>query len=485
MARPFMQTGVTLPDEDLTPEFQAQQTAKQRAKVSATPSKKELAAMPAKAKKQLRETIAEQTATQSVRTTEVLNKLEESINQYVSDFDTFLTDIALQEAEAAAAAATAIEAETQGDETIIKAVEEGIIPYQGLPTVFQKTVNQQPQYKTTSDAVFTAVMASLEAVGVTGLADAMAQIRKLYPDISSEDALSLLKFDKRFNTPYLTRFAGNKMLMDAGFAMLDDKEYLATEKAFDKIFTSYDLNQFNNRDRFAKLIGNRISADELAARVSTAYDRVIKGAGETRKALEQLYPELTNADLVAYAIDPVNQLPALQRKVLSAEIGGAALAQNLSIGLQAAPIEKTGFTNVQRQGLGIETLVAGGETLETARKGFANVAEVLPTAEKLSAIYGARMEQYGRLQAEQEQFQDLASAKRAREKLSETEEAEFRGTAGRARVSRNIGGLIQNPKWTDRPHLVYRPVARASPLPLVATVACDNNDRKGGCYEQH
>jgi hypothetical protein len=442
MARLNIGGGVTLPDEDLTPEFQAQQVARQRAQANPMPSKKELAAMPAKAKRQLRQAIAEQTATQSARTTEVLNKLEESINQYVADFDVFLGDIAAKEATALAAAAEATAAAAEGDKIITTAVETGVIPYQGLPPVFQTVVNQQPQYRTTSDAVFTAVMASLEAVGVVGLADVMAQIRKLYPDISSEDALALLKFDKRFNTPYLTRFAGNKMLMDAGFAMLDDKDYLATEKAFDKIFTSYDLKQFNNRERFAKLIGNRISADELASRVSTAYDRVIKGAGETRKALEQLYPELTNADLVAYAIDPVNQLPALQRKVLSAEIGGAALAQNLTIGLQSAPTAPTGFSNVQRQGLGIETLVAGGETLETARKGFSRVAEKLPTAEKLSALYGARMEQNGRLQAEQEEFQDLASAKRAREKLVATEEAQFEGKAGRGRIGRSVGGLI-------------------------------------------
>jgi hypothetical protein len=345
------------------------------------------------------------------------------------------------EAEAAAYAAEATAAEAEGDRLVVEGFEKGLpgFGYNQIGSTFQNVVNQQPKY---TNAGVAAAIAALQAVGVEGLVDVMAQIRELYPDISSEDALMLLKFDKRFNEPYLTRFAGNRALMDAGFAPMDDKEYLATEKAFDKIFTSYDLKTFNNRERYAKLIGGRVSAEELADRVSLAYDRVVKGAGETRKALEQLYPELTTGDLMAYAIDPVNQLPALQRKVQAAEIGGAALAQNLSIGMQAAPTQATGFTNVQRQGMGIEELQAQGVDLARAREGFAAVADVLPTAEKLSALYGGRMAQYGRLEAEQEAFQDLASAKRARRKLTETEIAQFQGQSGRGRISKSVGGKI-------------------------------------------
>jgi hypothetical protein len=278
-----------------------------------------------------------------------------------------------------------------------------------------------------------AVIAALSAVGVEGLVPVMADIRKVYPDISSEDALMLLKFDPRFNKPYMTRFAGNKMRMDAGFAPLDDKEYLANEAAYNKIFTAYGLERFANRAEYARQIGNRVAPQELGEKVAATYDRVIKGAAETRKAIQELNPELTDADLMAVALDPATQLPVITRKIQAAEIGGAALAQNLTIGMAAAPEVKSGYTNVTRKGLGVEELLAQGVDLETARRGFANVAEVLPTAEKLSAIYGATLDQYGRLEAEQEQFKGLASAKRKREQLSEREIAAFSGEAGAGR----------------------------------------------------
>lgn len=278
-----------------------------------------------------------------------------------------------------------------------------------------------------------AVIAALSAVGVEGLVPVMADIRKIYPDISSEDALMLLKFDPRFNKPYMTRFAGNKMRMDAGFAPLDDKEYLANEAAYNKIFTAYGLERFANRAEYARQIGNRVAPQELGEKVAATYDRVIKGAAETRKAIQELNPELTDADLMAVALDPATQLPVITRKIQAAEIGGAALAQNLTIGMAAAPEVKSGYTNVTRKGLGVEELLAQGVDLETARRGFANVAETLPTAEKLSAIYGATLDQYGRLEAEQEQFKGLASAKRKREQLTEREIAAFSGEAGAGR----------------------------------------------------
>lgn len=407
------------------------------------PSAKEVAKMP---KKVAKDVISRATTVLSQRVEDTFNKamadLEALENQRLADnaaFDKAMADADILAKEAEAAAAEGDRLNQEANDMLQAAIDAGIISYSSASDPMKALINKLPQY---SDAGLAAATAALQAVGVEGLVSVMADIRKLYPGINSEDALNLLKFDKRFNQPYLQRFSGNKMLQDAGFRMLDDKEYLATEAAFNKIFTSYGLKQFSNREKFGSLIGNSVSADELAARVSTAYDRVIKGSSETKQALNRLFPELNDSDILAYALDPVNQLPAIKRKVQAAEIGGAALAQNLSIGLQAAPAQATGFSNVQRQGLGIEELQAQGIDLAEARKGFAAVADVLPTAEKLSALYGDRMAQYGRKEAEQEAFMDLASAKRARRKLSETETAQFQGQSGRGRIGRSVGGQI-------------------------------------------
>jgi hypothetical protein len=60
---------------------------------------------------------------------------------------------------------------------------------------------------------------------------------------------------------------------------------------------------------------------------------------------------------------------------------------------------------------------------------------ILPTAEKLSSIYGDRMDTYGLLEGEQEVFNSLASAQRKRRKLSEAEIAQFSGSSGVSRGS--------------------------------------------------
>jgi hypothetical protein len=377
-------------------------------------------------------------------TTKLKTSFEEAITKAADDLAAIIAqaeaDIAEAERlaeEAKRFAAEGEAAEAAGDKIITEAVASGQFNYMQLPPVFKGVVNEQPQYATVSDAGLAAAAAALGAVGVEGLVEVMAEIRRLYPGITSEDALNLLKFDTRFNTAYLTRFAGNKKLQDAGFAMLDDKTYLATEAAFSKIFNAYGLKQFANRDRYGNLIGSSISADELAERVSAGYNRIVKGASETKNALNKLFPELNDTDILAYVIDPVNQLPAIQRKIQAAEIGGAALVQNLSIGLDKAPTEATGIQGVTRQGLSVEQLLNQGIDLKTARTGYSRVAESLPVAEKLSGLYNTQAGQVGRMQLEEEEFKGLASAKRARQKVIGLEEAQFEKRGGVGKLTKD------------------------------------------------
>lgn len=412
------------------------------------PTAKEIEAMPPKVAEQVRDEIKAGVTTQLATLPE---KIDAAISKAETDLASVLAESAASTAlieeldkQAEALAAEGTKAAAEGDKIITDAVTSGQFDYMKLPDIFKAVVNQQPEYpKDVSEAGLAAAAAALSAVGVEGLVEVMAEIRRLYPGIESADALNLLKFDKRFNTAYLTRFAGNKKLQDAGLGMLDDKTYLATEAAFGKIFNAYGLKQFANRDRYSSLIGNSISADELAGRVSAGYDRIVKGAGVTKDALNKLFPELNDTDILAYVIDPVNQLPAIQRKIQAAEIGGAALAQNLSIGLTEGPTDVSGYTNVSRQGLSVEQLQAQGVDLEEARRGYSTVAGRLPTAEKLSSIYNKGLEQYGRKEAEQEVFMDSAAARTARERLSAREIAEFSGGPGRLKSQRRaLGGLI-------------------------------------------
>lgn len=417
------------------------QAAIKEIQATKTPTAKELAAMPPRVAERVRNEIKSRVtielATLPDRIDTAIFNAGKSLEAIEAESAASTALAEAYEAEAEALAAEARMAEAEGDKIITDAVNRNEISYTELPDFAKTIFNQQPQYATVSDAGLAAAAAALSAIGVEGITETMAEIRRLYPGITSEDALNLLKFDKRFNTAYLTRFSGNKKLQDAGFAMMDDKTYLATEAAYSKIFNAYGLKQYANRDRYGSLIGSSISANELTGRISTAYDRIVKGASETKTALNRLFPELNDADILAYAIDPVNQLPAIQRKIQAAEIGGAALVQNLSIGLDSAPTEATGTQGVTRQGLSIEQLLNQGVDLQTARTGFSRVAESLPVAEKLSGLYNTQAGQVGRMQLEEEQFKGLASAKRARQKIIGLEEAQFEKRGGVGKLTKD------------------------------------------------
>ena len=385
------------------------------------------------------------------RVNEELSKSEKELTDLIAQIEAEAIDAERIADEAAKLAAQA-EADVQAGDIAKKAGDELFTQafYSDPASVFSElgttTQNIVKGGLFGGNAALTAAFSALSAIGVEGLLDVMNRIRAEYPDISAEDALTLVKFDKRYNEPYLRRFEGNRKRMVAGLAPLDDKTYLANEAAYGKIFEAYGLKQFANRERYANFIGSDIAPDEVAERVQLVFNRVNNAMPQVSKALLQFYPELTTQDLMAYSLDPVNQLPALQRKIQAAEIGGAALAQNLRTSLTPTTFTGEGaapFTNVARGTIGVEAMQKAGATAETAAKASAFVADVLQPAEKISAIYGDRLAQYGQQQAEQEAFLSSVEAKKRREALAAAERAAFQGEAGMLRSQRRaVGGLI-------------------------------------------
>lgn len=289
--------------------------------------------------------------------------------------------------------------------------------------------------KTTAqvDAI-AAISALLSSYGLGDLSGAVtAAVQKGY----SSDTIQLIMQDPNSNDPlavaFQARFPANKARLKAGKSVLSAAEYLAAERTYAQVMQSYGVGKMATRERMNAFIENDISAAEVSDRVSLAVGRVQNADPETKKMLATYYPMLNQSDIIGAVLDPAEGLPALQRKVQIAEIGGAALAQGLTTGLKAASDLKTGYSNLTGSAMGAEELANLGITKEQARAGFQQVAEVSPRGEFLSSI--STGEDYGRLQAEQEAFQGLASAKRARVALSETERARFSGSSGLSKTS--------------------------------------------------
>lgn len=369
---------------------------------------------------------------------EAITKEEEELAKIIAQAEADIEEAERLAAEAKAAQELAEKQLAEAKALETEALDGEVTAFNLDPTVTFSQLSPNKQANVSKgmfdgNAAFTALFSSLSALGLEGLVDVLNNIRTLYPDINSEDALLLLKYDKRYNEPYLKRFEGNRKRMAAGLAPLDDATYLSNEAAYKKIFESYGLKQFANKERYANFIGSDIAPDEVAARVQLVYDRVQGALPQVSKALLQFYPELTTQDLMAYTLDPANQLPVIQRKIQAAEIGGAALAQNLGTSLQATTFtgaQAAPYTNVKRGTIGVETMLKAGTDAAEAAKASAYVADVLPVAENISALYANGYKQYGQVEAEKEAYLGSVEAKKAREALVGRERAEFGGTAG-------------------------------------------------------
>jgi hypothetical protein len=317
----------------------------------------------------------------------------------------------------------------QGDVT----TTENLINIYSTPVNIPGAIYEEEKQKSTNVAYDT-IGKILESYRITGLASVLETIRDEYPEASSEDILTLLQFDSRYNAKFNERFAANADRLKAGKPVLSPGEYLKLEQGYIKVFNAYNLPTFNTQAYYDTFIKNDLDIEEVTDRVQLGYDRVLNDQ-VVQSTFNKFFSSLGFNDIVAGMLDPVNQLPALERKVKAAEIGGAALRQGLVPSELAATEAQAnvGYTNVSRGTLGADVLGRQGVTKAQAEEGYRKIAQLLPTAEKLSSIYGGTEEQYGRLEAEQEQLQGLASAARKRQRLTDIEIAQFRQQSGRGK----------------------------------------------------
>jgi hypothetical protein len=263
------------------------------------------------------------------------------------------------------------------------------------------------------------IMAALTAKFTTyGLASLIPKIKELAVSGAGEETI---KAELANTEEYKLRFSANQDRLKKNLTILSPAEYLAVEDAYRQTLRAYGLTQFDNDAYVRQFISNDVSPTELSNRVVTAVQRVRNADPAIQTQLKDYYG-IGDTDLVAYVLDPSQQFQKIQRQVAAAEIGVAAGRQGLQAGVNVA-----------------EQLAAQGVTQAEAQKGYATIADILPTAEKLSSIYGTTLEGYDQAAAEQEVFNSLASAQRARQKLTAREIAQFSGSSGMSKASLSEG----------------------------------------------
>ena len=236
----------------------------------------------------------------------------------------------------------------------------------------------------------------------------------------------------RDSDAYKKRFSANAQRIAKGLSALSEAEYIQLEDQYQDVMRRYGLpdtyyarGEMGIQEGFNKFLEGDVSPVELEDRISTAQKRVLNANPEVIASLKEFYPDISNADILAYTLDPKNAIENIKRKVTAAEIGGAATQAGL----------KTGMTRA-------EELAAAGVTKAAAQEGFRTIAEVAPRGGQLAEIY--KQSPYTQTTAEAEVFGLAGSTEAAkqRKKLTSLETAAFGGSAGAGAIARDRAGVL-------------------------------------------
>ena len=271
-----------------------------------------------------------------------------------------------------------------------------------------------PEQKAARQSAFDLLKLQFDEYGLGALVEPLRGL--IQEGVSpSEFAVRLRQTD-----PYKKRFAANATRISSGLRALSEAEYIGLEDGYQNIMRNYGLpasyyakGDLGRQEGFEKFIAGDVSVSELEDRISIAQKRVIDAAPQVKEALKQFYPDIKDGDILAYTLDPTQGLANIQKKVLAAEIGGAAIGAKLGATVGRA-----------------EELAKYGVTAETARAGFGAIGGGLERGRQLSSIY--QEPAYTQAVAEEEVFNlpGQTGSQQKRKKIIGLEKATFGGQSG-------------------------------------------------------
>jgi hypothetical protein len=285
---------------------------------------------------------------------------------------------------------------------------EGMAAARQAPPDAGKSVFEENNAYRTITSIF-------ESYGLGSLAPKLLELIQAGYDTEAEIDLML-----RDTAEYKERFKANEARQKAGLSTLTPAEYVAMERQYGQIMRAAGMPQgfYDSTDDFTEFLAKDVSVNEVNQRVAAAKKAAFDTPDDVRSSLFNLYG-VGSSDIAAYFLDPDRAMPLLERQQ------NAALA--------AAGAKRSGFTLDRAKS---ELLGTMGVDDRTAQQGYQQIADVLPTADKLDDIYGDAGT-YDLSAAESEAF-GLAGADKAqatRKKLASAERASFSGSTGTTRGS--------------------------------------------------
>ena len=187
--------------------------------------------------------------------------------------------------------------------------------------------------------------------------------------ISANDALALQTV--RQTTEYQSLFQGN-IDPETGFARLTESDYMKSKASFDATLIGWDLNPEYFADDFVTALNNEVSPREFIGRMEAAYERIIQSTDAIKEYYSENYGiDMTDASILASAINPRIGEEILNRKISVAEIGGEAAARGFDVSI----------------GFG-EQLAQAGIDRRSAGQFFGTASDLIPAMQVLTARHG-------------------------------------------------------------------------------------------------
>jgi hypothetical protein len=215
---------------------------------------------------------------------------------------------------------------------------------------------------------------------------------------------------------YKQRFAANEQRRQKGLPVLSPAEYIATEASYKTVLRTYGLPEsfYDQQDDLHQFLANDVSPQELQNRAQIAQELWLGKDEESKAAWRSAYG-FSDGAAIAAILDPNRAMPILERMATAARIGGAATRNGLE-------------TDIGR----FEKYADMGVTADQAAQGMSQIGQSAQADAAIAQRFGTTFTQE---EQEQDRILGLASAKRKRDRLYDSEKQLFSESAGASETS--------------------------------------------------
>lgn len=216
--------------------------------------------------------------------------------------------------------------------------------------------------------------ASLAELGLADLADTIDGL------IRQDFTVAQIKLELPKQQAYKDRFPGMQALRDAGQAV-NEATYISMERGYLQTLQAYGLDTkvLGSRKQLGTYVANLVSPREFEERVNLAATRV-KDNADVISQFKVYYPEVDNAALTAYLLNPTVGMDIIKKQVRLAEIGAAAMDVGFGTGVSIVEAEEL------RGGV-------GEQDYQTIRSAFAQAKVLSDQQARLARIEGTNYSQ--------------------------------------------------------------------------------------------